>query len=220
MITDFNVLDNFYSDPDAVVKKLNGDYPIIGCGTGSRSIGLRDIDENLYLGFCDGLFNIHGISSKGLAVDTFFMEHSRNENEIFNHGWTHIDGKNPDVCRMTTETYDIVCAGVIFLTPQPDMGAGITISKLKPSVDWTQEELFIKTIDEYTIPRENFEAGKISLEEYTKLHKEYHDNFYDVAYAGNIYNRMVSWRGMTLHGHKLATMNKRLNQYFFIYKAS
>jgi hypothetical protein len=119
---------------------------------------------------------------------------------------------------MTTETYNIVCAGVIFLTPDPDIEAGINISKLKPSVNWSQEESFIKTIDEYTIPREDFEAGKISLVEYERLHKEYHDNFYNVAYAGNVYNRMVSWRGMSLHGQKLATMKKRLNQLFFVYK--
>ena len=43
MITDLKVLDNFYGNPEHLIKLLDGDYPIIGCGTGSRSIGLQEI---------------------------------------------------------------------------------------------------------------------------------------------------------------------------------
>jgi hypothetical protein len=146
------------------------------------------------------------------------MEHTYNEIEIFNDGWVHIDGKNPDVCKMTVETYDIVCAGQIFLTPSPDVDSGVGIYKLNDNINWTEQELFTKTIDEYTLPKENYLAGKISLDEYKSLHKEYHDNFIQTSFVSNQFNRMISWKGMSLHGSKMGSMERRLNQYFFIYK--
>jgi hypothetical protein len=103
------------------------------------------------------------------------------------------------------------------MTPNPDPDTGVKIGKLKEDRNWSRQELIDKTINDYTLPREQYEAGKISLEEYELLHREYHDNFDVTCEVKNVYNRMVSWRGGSLHGAKITKkMQKRLNQYFFV----
>lgn len=211
------VLDNFYSNPDAIVKKLTGDYPITGCGTGNRSIPLQQLDASLYKEFCDSIFNIHNLNPSGLYVTTFFMEHEASAIDVFNKKWIHIDGKNPDVCMMSMEEYKLVVCGQIFLTPNPDPECGVKLCELKPTVNWTEKELIDNTINFYTRPREEYNAGKIDLDEYIKRHTEYHDNFDLTCDVKNVYNRMVSWKAGTLHGDPITKqMPKRLNQYFFV----
>jgi hypothetical protein len=217
MITDVKVLDNFYNNPKEIVDTLNGEYPIFGCGTGNRSISLEEISPSTYNGFCNAIYQIHNINANDVWMTTFFMEHAYNPIEIFNHGWMHIDGKNPDACRMLVEEYKLIVCGQIFLTENPDPDTGVQIGALKKDRNWTRQELIDKTINDYTLPRENYEAGKITLQEYELLHKEYHDNFDLTCEVKNVYNRMVSWRGGSLHGAKMTEkMSKRLNQYFFI----
>jgi len=216
MITDVKVLDNFYSDPEPIIKLVK-DFPITGCGTGSRSIGLQEIDPKLYQDFCRGLFSIHGVDGRNMRVTTFFMEHTYNPIDIFNYGWVHIDGKNPDACRMLVEEYKLIFCGQIFLTPNPNPDTGVQICSLKPELNWTRQELIDKTINDYTIPKENYDAGIISVEEYANIHKEYHNSFSTTCDIKNVYNRMVSWRGGSLHGQNMKSdMPKRLNQYFFV----
>ena len=217
MITDLKVLDNFYNDPQGIINLLNGDYPIVGCGTGSRSIDLQNISPHIFKGFSDSIYQIHGINPNEVYMNTFFMEHSYNTIDIFNHGWMHIDGKNPDACRMTVDEYKLVVCGQIFLTKDPDPETGVKIGSLKKDRNWSRQEIIDKTINDYTIPRENYEAGLLSLEEYEGIHKDYHDNFDVTCDIKNVYNRMVSWRAGSLHGAKMTNkMPKRLNQYFFV----
>ena len=55
------------------------------------------------------------------------------------------------------------------------------------------------------------------LDEYTKRHTEYHNNFNLTCDIKNKYNRMVSWKAGTLHGDPITNkMSKRLTQYFFV----
>jgi hypothetical protein len=212
-----NIVESFYNNPLELVNKLTGEYPIIGCGTGRRSVGLQEIDTTLYQQFCQKIFQIHNLNPRGLHVTTFFMEHEYDPIEIFNQRWVHIDGKNPDVCLMTMDEYKLVLCGQIFLTPNPDPEAGVRICDLKPEINWTEKELLDKTVNFYTQPKDDYLAGKINLVEYTKRHTEYHNNFNLTCDVKNVYNRMVSWKAKTLHGDPMTKkMGKRLNQYFFI----
>lgn len=213
------VLDNFYRNPNQVVDLLNNDYPISGCGTGNRSIGLQEIDPSIYNDFCSALFQIHNVDPTSLYVTTFFMEHNYNQIEEFNPGWVHIDGKNPDACRMTVDEYKLLFCGVLFLTEDPDPECGMGIYELKPDVNWDRQKLIDECINDYTLPRELYEAGKITLAEYSEAHNKYHSNFNLTCDVKNKYNRMVSWSGGSLHGQKMTKkMNHRLNQYFFVSK--
>jgi hypothetical protein len=213
------VLDNFYSNPDKIISMLTGDYPIHGCGTGNRSIPLQEMNHRLYEDFCNGIFHIHNLNPSGLFVTTFFMEHEASEVDVFNKKWIHIDGKNPDVCMSTMDEYNLILCGQIFLTSEPDPEAGVKICELKPEIQWTEKELIDNTINFYTQPRELYDVGKITLDEYIVKHTDYHNNFNLTCDIKNKYNRMVSWKGKTLHGDPITKkMPKRLTQYFFIRK--
>jgi hypothetical protein len=217
MITDIKVLDNFYTNPSDIVQLLNGEYPIFGCGTGNRSVGLQEISPHLYSGFCESIYAIHGIDPSAVHMTTFFMEHNYSPIEQLNPGWVHIDGKNPDACRMLVEEYKLLVCGVIFLTENPDPECGMGIYELKPTVKWDRQKLIDECINDYTTPRDLYNVGKISLDEYASKHKDYHDNFELTCDVKNKYNRMMSWRGGSLHGQKMTKkMNHRLNQYFFV----
>jgi hypothetical protein len=214
-----NILENFYEDPYHVLSLLNNEYPIVGCGTGARSIPLLDMNIELYNYFCDKIYKLHNLSPEGLYLTTFFMEHVYDPIEIFNERFVHIDGKNPDVCYMTMEEYKLILCGQVFLTPDPDPEAGVKICKLKPEVNWSEKELMDNCINNHLSPKDKYYAGLIDIEEYTNLHKDYHSNFDITCDIKNEFNRMVSWKGGTLHGEPMTKkMKKRLTQYFFIQK--
>lgn len=216
MITDIKVLDNFYTEPDKIVKMVN-DFPITGCGSGARSIDLQSIDPNICSGVKNALCSIHGVDPNRVKLYTFFMEHNYNEShEIYNTPQPHIDGKNPDVCRSTVAEYRLAFCGQILLTKDPDPESGVTIHKLKPSIKWNEQELVKNCIDEYTIPGELYRAGKITLEDMASRVMSYNANFDLTCEVKNVYNRMVSWKGGTLHGQRITKLvPKKLNQYFF-----
>lgn len=216
MITDIKVLDNFYTSLQSIID-LVSDFPISGCGSGNRSISLEMMNKNIFDSVKDAICSIHGVDPNTIKFTTFFMEHIYNDvDDMFNVSTTHIDGKNPDVCRATVEEYRLAFCGQILLTPNPDPASGVTIHKLKEHIDWDAQEIFKRCIDEYTIPGELYRAGKIDLEEFKRMRKAHDDNFDLTCEVKNVYNRMISWRGGTLHGQRITkSVPKKLNQYFF-----
>ena len=216
MITDIKVLDTFYTQPDFILGLVD-DFPISGCGTGNRSISLEMMSKPTFDGVKNALCSIHGVDPNKIKLTTFFMEHQYNDvDELFNISTTHIDGKNPDVCRATVEEYRMAFCGQILLTPNPDPDSGVTLHKFKEHIDWDPQEIVKRCIDEYTIPGELYRAGKIDLTEFRHMRKEHDDNFDLTCEVKNVYNRMVSWKGGTLHGQRITkSVPKKLNQYFF-----
>lgn len=218
-MNNISVIDNFYINPEQIISKLTGEYPISGCGTGNRSIGLQEIDGQLYNDIKVALCSIHNLDPQRHRLTSFFMEHDYDPDSPFNKGWTHIDGKNPDVCRMTVEDYKLVVCGQVFLTKNPDPETGMYICDLKQGLNWTTQELIDRTINDYTLPKEQYLAGQITREEYERQYIEYHDNFVVTCEVKNVYNRLLSWKAGTLHGTKQQTspsMPNKLNQLFFI----
>ena len=129
---------------------------------------------------------------------------------------TTFDGKNPDICRARVDEYKLAFCGQILLTKDPDPDAVVTIHKFKSHINWDEQEIVKRCIDEYTNPGEFFRAGKIDLEEFKRMRKEHADNFDLTCEVKNLYNRMVSWKGGTLHAQRITkSAPKVLNQYFF-----
>jgi hypothetical protein len=144
------------------------------------------------------------------------MEHEYNqEAEVFNRGWAHMDGKNPKI--ITADDYKLILCGQIQMTKHPDTETGVKINKLKDNVNWTQQELFNRTVNEYTLPREKLTKGEIDLKGFEQLYDEYHSHFDLTCTVANVYNRMISWKGGTIHGQKMTQQQgKRVNQYWFL----
>lgn len=211
------IVDNFYENPNKIIELVNGEYPLIGCGDGKRSLSLHAMNKELYEEFCNKIYSIHNLSSNGVWLTTYITEHTSNDLDVLNKRWVHIDGRNPDVCRANIETYNLILCGQIFLSEDPDPEAGVKICKLKKSINWTDQELIDNCVNDYLIPKDKYLSGLISLEDYTNLHTEYHNNFDISCDIKNEFNRMVSWKGGTLHGEPMTKkMRKRLTQYFFI----
>lgn len=118
---------------------------------------------------------------------------------------------------MKTEDYNLIVCGQIFLTPNPDLDTGVRICKVKDGINWSKQELMDRCNNDYTIPRQDYRENKITLSQYEQIHREYHDNFDTTCTVNNVFNRMVSWKGGSLHGAKMTEkMSKRLCQYFFV----
>ena len=211
------VIDNFYSNPNVLVELFSGKYPVVGCGNGKRTVDLRELDPGLYNKFCDTIFKVHNLDRKNHHVFTYFTEHVYNPIEVFNHNWVHLDGKNPTLASMTPDQYRLVLCGQIFMTPNPDPLSNVEICKVRPELNWSTQELIDRTLMNYTLPRGQLNSGKITQEEFEKIHDDYHANFENVCTVNNTYNRMVSWTAGTPHGAKqTSNMPYRLTQMFFI----
>jgi hypothetical protein len=216
-MSNIQIVDDFYEDPNEILDLLKNDYPITGCGSGKRSVGLQELSLAHFWKFRKAIYNMHGLDSRTVFMNTFFMQHEYKPIEVFNHNWVHIDGKNPDACRMTTADYKLVLCGQVFLTPDPDPDCDLEICRVQPELNWSRQELIDRTINDYTNPMEDLQMGRISQEEFEKVHDEYHANFVTTELVKNKFNRLVTWPAGTLHGARQNTnMPRRLTQYFFI----
>ena len=94
--------------------------------------------------------------------------------------------------------------------------AAVMTHTFKPHVKWTEQEIVVNCIDQYTTPGELYRAGKIDVQEFKRMRLEYESNFDLTCEIKNVYNRMVSWRGGTLHSQRITkTVPRIINQYFF-----
>ena len=210
MITDIKVLDNFYTNPEYIILSI-GSIDAIGCGSMIKSADLEQINPQLNQEIKNALCNIHGVDPSQIGFNTYFSEETYSEiDDIFNHKTIHIDGKGSGC---SIDNYRLAFCGEIMLTKNPDPESGVCIYNLNDDVDSSFMDI---TLNHYTLPREKYEAGEISLEEFKNLRMEYNKNFNLTCDVKNVYNRMVSWKGGTLHGQKVTKqVPKKLTQYFF-----
>lgn len=211
------IVDNFYSDPDSILSLLTDQYNIKGCGSGKRTTSLQELDQNLFFKVKKVIFDIHGIEDKDMLFFTFFNEHVYNPVEVFNHNWVHMDGKNPQIPRMVEKNYRLILAGKIFLNPEPDLDCDIELCRVKPELNFTRQELMDKTLNNYTTHGKEYREGRLTLDEFQKIHDDYHANFDTTVVVKNVYNRMVSWPAGLLNGARNnKNMPSRITQSFYI----
>jgi len=210
MITDIKVLDNFYSNPEYIISCI-GSIDAIGCGSMIKSEDLGKTNPQLNQEIKMALCDIHGVDPDKIDFCTYFSEETYSDkDDIFNYKTIHIDGKGSGC---SIDNYRLAFCGKILLTKNPDPDSGILIYNLNEDVDSSFMEV---ALNQYTIPREQYEAGEISLEEFKNLRLQYNKNFNLTCDIKNLYNRMVSWKGGTLHSQKVTKkVPKKLTQYFF-----
>ena len=196
------ILDNFYSNIDYVLSLSNDACSIGGCGVGLRSDSLYVIDRNLYDNFSQIICEIHGIDRSKVKVETYFTKHSYDPER--NAGLIHIDGRNPNVCNITLKDYKLIQCGLIYLTPTVDLDTGIKFYNVYEFSGWDKETEFDMTLNKcYT-----FNQHELT---------EYNKNFYEIAEAKNIQNRMVSWKAGIKYKSKMTEKQEtRIIQNFYI----
>ena len=196
------ILDNFYSNVDYVLSLFTDACRKRGCGAGLRSESLETLDKHLYDTFCSAIYSMHGIDGRKVMMTTYFTEHVYNPEK--NAGLIHIDGRNPNACDVTLRDYRLILGGQIFLTPTNDLDTGIKFYNVNQSAGWTEEEEFDMTLNKcYTFDKQQLE--------------EYNRNFYEIAEAKNIQNRMVSWTaGIKYRSKMTEKQQNRIIQNFYI----
>jgi hypothetical protein len=196
------ILDNFYTDIEYVLALSDEECNVGGCGIGLRSTQLYNIDKTLYDNFSNAICNMHGVDRSKVKVETYFTKHTYDPER--NAGLIHIDGRNPNVCDITIKDYKLIHCGLIYLTPALDLDTGIKFYNTHKSSGWDKETEFDMTLNKcYTFDQQQ-------LIEYSK-------NFYEVAEAKNIQNRMVSWTAGTKYRSKMSEkQSTRIVQNFYI----
>jgi hypothetical protein len=196
------ILDNFYNNIDHVLSLSDKVCSIGGCGIGLRSEPLYFIDKQLYDNFSTVVCQLHGIDRNKVKVETYFTKHTYDPER--NAGLIHIDGRNPNVCDITIKDYKLIHCGLIYLTPSLDLDTGIKFYNVHESSGWDKETEFDMTLNKcYTFDQQQL--------------VEYNKNFYGIAEAKNIQNRMVSWTAGTKYRSKMSEkQSTRIVQNFYI----
>lgn len=212
MVFPITCVDNFYQDPDSVVKFANsltfqktteGIYP------GLRTYALDLLDKKFFDIFCEKLFSLffdYQQTSVKWNVETSFQKilpFTSDEDPVINSGWIHIDDKS-------------VAAGVIYLNKNTNLNAGTSIYQVK------YPEIYQNNVDGYedSSPRADLYAGKkINIAEYRRKKIEQESLFEKTLDFSNVYNRLILYDSETWHKESSFIINSqdaRLTQVFFI----
>lgn len=196
------IVDNFFEDPDAIVRESEkmtfiptdtGEWP------GERTKELWEVNPRMF-NYVGG--RIHSLFYEGIVKEWTMRlrfqritPYSKDKWNRKNRGWVH-----QDQCPF---------GGVVYLTKDPDPDSGTSIFRLKDgySVQWPFEEQVKK--DLYT--------GNltISQEEYDKVYDTVHDQYIETVKVENVYNRLVLFGGLALHGVQTFGTKPRLTLNFF-----
>jgi hypothetical protein len=206
------IIDNFYEDPSRLTV-LQSEFNKIGCGVGLKSPMIEDLDINFYREFKHKIYNIHNLPME-YKLTTYFTEYKYNPIPELNNYCAHIDGRDGNG-RVNVENYKLVLCGQIFLSEGADRTTGLSF--YRPNKHWDKSELFDRALNDYLEPKNAYNAGKISLNEYIRRYDLYHSDFDKTIEVNNVYNRMVSWDGGTVTGSKMTSMNNsKIVQNFYV----
>ena len=189
------IVDDFYPDPDKVRQfALDQQYTQSHPGyPGVRTEQLHTIDQPFTDQFCQRLFSLFYDFMAPIEWDlsTSFHLIQPYNNPKANTGLIHKD-------------YKALCAGVVYLNPNPDPTSGTTLCQPNNTHQYKQEEWDSKlfSYDEDYI-------GNV-IPQHTSM-------FNQTLAIDNVYNRMVLYDGD--YWHKISKYTPdRLNQVFFVYQ--
>lgn len=210
------IIDHFYEDTSRVFNLLNSNFNGSGCGVGFKSLPLERLDPLLFLQFKENIFSLHNLPSN-LNLTTYFTSYEYNPIQQLNRYCAHIDGRNNNQCDLKVEDFNLVLCGQIFLSYDADEETGLTFYEPKPELNWDQQELFDRALNNYLAPKNAYNAGKINLEEYTKMFNEYHNQFNVTNVISNVFNRMVSWEAGTINSSRMTKkQGTKIVQNFYV----
>lgn len=201
-------VDDFYKEPDIVRKfALEQDF----CVTdkewpGRRTKLLNEIDTDFFGMFCEKLFSIYydfETSYTEWEVLTSFQlvpPFSPDEKSYKNLGFIHKD--DYEVSNKT-----VVCAGIIYLTPNINKNCGTSIFKLKEGVT---------SLDGPPIKQNLYGKGiDTDFDKYMEIER---NKFEEITRFYNVYNRLISFDSAAYHGVNsfYSEGEPRLTQTFFV----
>ena len=196
------IVDNFFEDPDEVVK-LSKDIkwykPDIGNWPGERTTQLHHelprffnyFGERIHWLFHDQTPEYWNLQAHFQRIKPFGDDQWDKRNQ----GWIHQD-------------IDTWFAGIVYLNPDPSPNSGTSIYSTKQGYSLQyKEEMGMK---------EKLYLGKdFNMDEYNKAFDSMREQYVETCSVENVYNRFVLFSGQTHHGVKTFGTKERLTLNFF-----
>lgn len=206
MIKDLQVIDNYYQDPNDIINKFEQHCINEHWCPGLRSILLQDIDIDFYNKFRSDIFKLHNLEdSPKYTLWTYLNRHQYDASkpECLNYAWPHVDGNAREDKTLNYITYEskMIIGGFIYLTKHPDPETGISFFKEKQEM--TKKDLYDIVLHNYLTAKEEYESGKITVDELNQKYTEYYDKFYVDMVVKNRFNRLVTWKCGNIRGTKI-----------------
>ena len=196
------IVDNFFEDPDAIVKEaktLKYFNPQTGNWPGTRTKNLHLELPKLHMYFTQKLNSIFfednpdywETSCHFQAIDPLHEDQYHKKNR----GWIHTDDNT-------------WFGGIVYLTKNPEPDTGTSIYKVKNGYSFQYEhELKMK---------ESIYKSQITDDaEYEKAFDSMQEQYVETVTVENVYNRFVLFSGNTHHGVKTFGSSPRLTLNFF-----
>lgn len=182
------IVDNFFSNPDAVVEFANKQSFILdpmGQWPGRRTHCLSTLYPALYETIAHKVFslfyNLNNESIQGNVSIAF----QKVEKGAYDEGWIHVDSS--------------ILSFLIYLNKIPSLNSGTSICRLKTDVACTPKHI-------------NAQSTKIALyknqitQEQAKEDKnKWHEAFEETIFVRNVYNRLLVFEGGLRHKAQMFT---------------
>ena len=199
------IKDNFFPDPDAIVKLSK---KIVYCVNqkiypGLRSQCLSEVNNKLYLYIGSKIFSLlHDKFPTYYSMKIAFHKTSPivkgDKWDKKNLGWVH-----KDAC---------LFGGVIYMDKNPDKDAGTGIYKSKYGYD-------VQTRESMDCKEKLFSGEQIDDIEYYNAYDIVHDQYEETLRIPNVYNRLVLIPGDQMHMMTTIGEKERNTIVFFCYEA-
>ena len=203
MIYPITIIDDFFSDPDAIVKMASeleyfdtedGRWP------GKRTRPLHEVNSTFHNFFARRLLSTFHTALPNCLnahvsfqlVDPFVENEDKWDKE--NRGWIHADSP----CQF---------GGIVYLTKDPDPDTGTSIYRAKRGFHEIDPDAKEKL----------YQSKEMRPGEYSKGFDEMFYQFEETVSVSNVYNRLMLFDGTTLHGVRTFGTKRRLTLSFFFY---
>jgi hypothetical protein len=198
----YTIIENFYDRPEDIIA-LAKDFPLISCGP-PKTLMLDQLDRNLNETLLHVFLNFYGGPQPGKRYElkSFFSNHEHKERGFLNQGQWRTSGHNPNECRYSDSAESIVLCGQVMLTENVEPGSEFQMGKVKPELNWTRQQFIDETCNYYSIPKEKYFAGEFSYEQFEECYLKHENNYMDVLTVKYEFNKLVFWRGETVHREK------------------
>ena len=204
------VVDNFFSNPDKVVKfaKSLTYTQSIGYYPGKRTALLHKVNYDFFSNtifkvlslFFDLNASIVSFEDTAMQFQKIQPFNKKEKNHVLNKGLIHQDESN-------------TLAGVIYLTKKPDLDSGTSlyqeIKKDLKAEEYGQRKKLLYKIDQKKLSQKN-------MKDYEKLIMECNQSFEEVINVKNVYNRLILYPGNYFHTGNYFTSKERLTLVFFM----
>ena len=196
------IVDNFFEDPDAVVKmaeEMKYYNPNTGNWPGMRTKQLS-VEENrffkyfgnkLHLLFVDSVPEYWNMQCHFQKINPF----CKDKYDKKNRGWIHQD----ENCYF---------GGIVYLTKNPESDTGTSIYKAKKGYSFQ----FKKTLD---MKEALYKSKPVDDKEYEIEFDTMNDQYEETVRVSNVYNRLLLFDNMAHHGVQTFGTTPRLTLNFF-----